>query len=91
MAKANLFQTKLSIVLAVALVTCGCEAAQQKVYKPAELNQPAGERYILTPKASPKPQINGASVFGARPGRPFLFMIPATGDRPMTFAAEGLP
>jgi alpha-galactosidase len=46
---------------------------------------------ILTPKASTKPRINGARVFGVRPGRPFMFTIPATGDRPMTFAAEGLP
>ena len=36
-------------------------------------------------------RINGAKVFGARPGSEFLFAIPASGDRPMTFAAEGLP
>ncbi len=46
---------------------------------------------ILTPKASPKPRINGARVFGVRPGSPFLFKIAATGDRPITFAAERLP
>ena len=50
------------------------------------------EQYgILTPPAPPTPRINGARVFGVRPGRPFLFTIPATGDRPMTFAARGLP
>ncbi len=47
--------------------------------------------YILTPKPPATPRINGARVFGARPGNPFLFTIPATGDRPMTFAAENLP
>ena len=47
--------------------------------------------YILTPKPSPKPRINGAKVFGVRPGNPFLFTIAATGDRPMTFSARGLP
>ncbi len=53
---------------------------------------PKGQQaHILTPKPSPKPRINGAKVFGARPGRPFLFAIPATGKRPMSFAAEGLP
>ena len=46
---------------------------------------------ILTPPAPPQPRINGARVFGVRPGHPFLFQIPATGDRPMTFAADGLP
>jgi alpha-galactosidase len=50
------------------------------------------EQYgILTPKPPPQPRINGARVFGVRPGRPFLFRIPATGDLPMAFAAKGLP
>jgi alpha-galactosidase len=47
--------------------------------------------YILTPPAPATPRINGADVFGARPGSPFLFTIPATGDRPMTFSADKLP
>jgi alpha-galactosidase len=47
--------------------------------------------YVLTPKPSPKPRINGAKIFGARPGNPFLYTIAATGDRPMEFSAEGLP
>jgi alpha-galactosidase len=46
---------------------------------------------ILTPKPGPQPRINGASVFGVRPGSPFLFTIAATGERPMRFAVEGLP
>ena len=50
-----------------------------------------GEPYILTPKPSAKPKINSASVFGVRPGSPFQFRIPATGDRPMTFLVTGLP
>jgi len=47
--------------------------------------------YILTPPAPATPRINGASVFGVRPGSPFLFTIPATGDRPMEFSVEGIP
>lgn len=47
--------------------------------------------YILTPPPPVEPRINGPRVFGARPGHPFLFSIPATGARPMTFTAEGLP
>jgi alpha-galactosidase len=46
---------------------------------------------ILTPGNSPFPRINGARVFGARPGNPFLYAVPATGARPMRFSADGLP
>ena len=47
--------------------------------------------YILTPPAPATPRINGANVFGVRPGSPLLYTIPATGDRPMTFSADNLP
>jgi alpha-galactosidase len=47
--------------------------------------------YILTPTAPATPRINGADVFGVRPGSPFMFAIPATGERPMTFSAKKLP
>ncbi|WP_165225612.1 NPCBM/NEW2 domain-containing protein [Aquisphaera insulae] len=49
------------------------------------------EPYILTPRPSPSPRINGAKVVGVRPGSPFLFTVAATGRKPVTFAAEGLP
>jgi alpha-galactosidase len=52
---------------------------------------PAAAPYILTPLAPATPRINGAGVFGVRPGSPFLFTIAATGERPMTFSAENLP
>src|ERR1051325_4483171 len=45
---------------------------------------------IRTPPAPAKPRINGPSIFGVRPNHPFLYTIPATGDRPMTFAASRL-
>ncbi len=54
-------------------------------------NPIASEPYILTPKPSPEPKINGARIFGVRPGSPFQFLVAATGDRPMTFSAKGLP
>ena len=47
--------------------------------------------YILTPPALATPHINGANVFGVRPGSPFLYTIPATGERPMEFSVEGVP
>jgi alpha-galactosidase len=58
---------------------------------PVTVDGPAEEAVILTPKPSLKPQINGARVFGVRPGNPFLYTIAATGDRPMTFSVDGLP
>ena len=46
---------------------------------------------ILTPAAPHEPRINGPSVYGVKPGRPFLYRIPATGDRPMRFSVQDLP
>ena len=46
---------------------------------------------VLTPQPAPQPRINGARVVGVRPGHPVLYAIAATGDRPMTFRAAGLP
>ena len=60
-------------------------------FKPQAIDAPKEEAVILTPRPSPKPRINGARVFGVRPGNPFLYTIAATGDRPMTFSADGLP
>lgn len=51
----------------------------------------ADDRPILTPKPGPVPKINGPRAYGARPGRPFLFRIPCTGERPIRFSARGLP
>ena len=55
------------------------------------MSAPPEPAIILTPTAPRTPEIHGAKVFGVRPGSPFLFTIPATGDRPMTFAADDLP
>jgi alpha-galactosidase len=46
---------------------------------------------IRTPAAPATPRINGARAFGVRPGRPFIFHIAATGDKPITYSAAGLP
>lgn len=53
---------------------------------PSDLNS-----FIRTPPTPRAPRINGPHVYGERPGRPFLYHLPVTGDRPMTFSAEGLP
>jgi alpha-galactosidase len=54
------------------------------------LDEAAGPE-ILTPMPPETPRINGPKVFGVRPGSPFLFTIPATGVRPMSFSARDLP
>jgi alpha-galactosidase len=59
--------------------------------KPEAEGPPLEPAVILTPKPSPKPRINGARVFGVRPGAPFLFTVPVTGERPMVISAENLP
>jgi alpha-galactosidase len=59
--------------------------------KPVAISAPREAKVILTPKAPATPRINGAKVFGVRPGHPFLFVIPATGDRPMEYAVDALP
>jgi alpha-galactosidase len=37
------------------------------------------------------PAIHGPDLTGASAGKPFLYTIPATGERPLKFTAEGLP
>jgi alpha-galactosidase len=45
----------------------------------------------LTPPESPAPRLNGAKVFGVRPNSPVFFQLAVSGERPMSFKAEGLP
>ncbi len=53
--------------------------------------QNTDEQYILTPLSRADPKINSAKVFGATPGNPVLYLIAATGKRPMQFSAANLP
>ncbi|MCX8154953.1 MAG: NPCBM/NEW2 domain-containing protein [Verrucomicrobiae bacterium] len=49
------------------------------------------ERVLLTPPPPAAPRLNGPLVYGGRPGKPFLYRIPCTGERPITFAVQNLP
>ena len=86
---------KKTILLSLALLAAlsGGEVlgqtAQAIQASPVEI--PDLSAYILTPKPADTPRINGARVFGVRPGSEFFYAIAATGVRPMTFSAEGLP
>lgn len=73
--------TSCLFCIVVAAVTVGAAAP--------EPNTPKAE--IRTPKPPETPRINGASIFGVRPGAPLLYRIPATGVRPMEFSVESLP
>ncbi len=57
----------------------------------ASCSAEAAETGLLTPAPAPSPHINGPRIYGCRPGHPLLYRIPATGTRPMSFAADGLP
>lgn len=46
---------------------------------------------ILTPPPPSRPRINGAKVFGVRPGSPFLFKMAATGRKPLHYSVKNLP
>ena len=46
---------------------------------------------ILTPEARDEPQINGADIWGVRPGHPVIFRVATSGARPMRFTAKNLP
>ena len=76
----------LSTIVAVALLACSLPAFSQSVQPVDSL-----QAMILTPPSLQKPRINGAKVFGVRPGSPFIYTIAATGVRPMKFSATGLP
>ena len=57
------------------------------------VNDPSLSRQlgILTPAEKPEPRINGADIWGVRPGHPVIFRVATSGERPIKFSAEGLP
>jgi alpha-galactosidase len=59
--------------------------------RPTSINAPDEPAQVLTPTPPSEPRINGAMILGVRPGHPVLYQIAATGNRPMAYAADGLP
>ena len=76
------------MVCLVCLTSCTAGYAQAA---PASTSDQPAMPGILTPPSGPAPLIHGPKIYGERPGAPFLYTIPATGDRPMTFSVSGLP
>jgi alpha-galactosidase len=58
---------------------------------PVTVAAPKEEAAILTPPDPPQPRINGPSVVGARPGHPFFYHVPVTGEATLSLTAENLP
>jgi alpha-galactosidase len=86
-----LFALSLFAVVQLRAADTNAPAAPVTNAPAAQATNAAVAPYILTPPAPATPRINGPNIFGVRPGSPFLYTIPATGDRPMTFSADKLP
>ena len=71
------------LCLAIALVACN--------NTPLIHDATTQGKEILTPASKDEPRINGASVFGVRPGKPLFYRVAVSGQKPCTHAAEGLP
>ncbi len=73
-------------LLCLALSTVVAQATTPDVYD-ARITG----REILTPAAPAAPRVTGPTIFGVRPGKPLHFRVSATGEKPLTFIATGLP
>jgi alpha-galactosidase len=58
---------------------------------PRVVDLPVDPPPAMAASRTAQPTINEPRVTGGTPGRPFLFLIPASGDGPLTFAAKNLP
>ncbi len=74
------------IPLVLVIILTGCGSPNNGIY-----DARVQEKEILTPAVQKTPRINGAKVYGVRPGKKFLYRIPSQGERPIQFHVEGLP
>ncbi len=70
-----------------ALITCRFDFDKANQYLEIHEETP----YILTPEPTREPRINGPDIYGARVGKPFLYAVPATGEKPLFYEASKLP
>ena len=82
MKKTHIVSIVIFVLVLFLMFSCSSET------KTIPLNEP---KIILTPKPGLEPRINGAKVFGVRPGSPFLFTIPVTGRRPIKYEVLNIP
>ena len=80
---------KIRPFILIVLLGVTAASAQQSTNAPAA---PAVEvPYIASSKPALEPRVNGPRIVGMTPGKPFQFLIPATGEGPLKFSARGLP
>jgi alpha-galactosidase len=65
--------------------------AQGATQKPEVAEIPREANPAIASSRTAEPRINYPRITGATPGRPFMFLIPASGDAPLTYAAKNLP
>src|SRR3954452_21436225 len=82
---------RMTMRLISATIACLLAAPLASAQAATDAKAPDYHDRILTPPAPATPRINGPRIYGQRPGRPFLYFVPATGERPVTFSADGLP
>jgi alpha-galactosidase len=59
--------------------------------RPVIVDPQIGPAPPIASSSSSAPLLNYPRITGATPGKPFMFMLPASGDEPLTFAAKNLP
>ena len=58
--------------------------------RPEVVTLPSETASIISTRR-PEPRLNYPRIIGGTPGRPFLFLIPASGEAPLTFTVRNLP
>ena len=66
------------------------ELARDAQARPEVVTLPAESAAIVATR-HPQPRLNSPRIVGTTPGRPFLFLIPATGEAPLSFSVRNLP
>ena len=56
---------------------------------PNDVRNTSRQLGILTPPVSEAPRVNGARVYGVRPGKPILYRVPVTGEAPLKVEVLG--
>jgi alpha-galactosidase len=87
--KINAVQTFTAAFFGICLFVHAAPVQQSE--QATNASAPDEKAVLLTPPPPRAPRINGPEVYGVRPGSPFLYRIPCTGKRPISFRAEGLP
>jgi len=59
--------------------------------KPVAIAPPLDPAPVIAASHTVVPRINNPRITGATPGRPFQFLIPASGEGPLHYAARNLP